>query len=60
MIDARILPLQKAALQPVAERLAHRGVKADQIVRMVRAGESFVPPPAVALAHSLLRAWLAA
>ena len=31
MIDARILPLQKAALQPVAERLAHRGVKADQI-----------------------------
>lgn len=31
MIDARILPLQKAALQPVAQRLAHRGVKADQI-----------------------------
>ncbi len=31
MIDARILPLQKAALQPVAVRLAHRGVKADQI-----------------------------
>lgn len=31
MIDATILPLQKAALQPVAERLAHRGVKADQI-----------------------------
>lgn len=31
MIDARILPLQKAALQPVAECLARRGVKADQI-----------------------------
>lgn len=31
MIDARILPLQKAALQPLAERLSHRGVKADQI-----------------------------
>ena len=31
MIDAKILPLQKAALQPVAEFLAHRGVKADQI-----------------------------
>lgn len=31
MIDARILPLQKAALQPVAEGLARRGVKADQI-----------------------------
>lgn len=31
MIDARILPLQKAALQPVAQRLAHRRVKADQI-----------------------------
>ncbi len=31
MIDARILPLQKAALQPVAALLAHRGVKADQI-----------------------------
>jgi phosphatidylglycerophosphate synthase len=31
MIDARILPLQKAALQPIAEFLAHRGVRADQI-----------------------------
>jgi phosphatidylglycerophosphate synthase len=31
MIDARILPLQKAALQPVAQFLARRGVKADQI-----------------------------
>lgn len=31
MIDAKILPLQKAALQPVAEFLAHRGVRADQI-----------------------------
>lgn len=31
MIDARILPLQRAALQPVAEFLAHRGVRADII-----------------------------
>lgn len=31
MIDARILPLQRAALQPVAEFLAHRGIGADQI-----------------------------
>lgn len=31
MIDAKILPLQKAALQPVAEFLAQRGVRADQI-----------------------------
>lgn len=31
MIDAKILPLQKAALQPVAAFLAHRGVRADQI-----------------------------
>ncbi|MDH4411933.1 MAG: CDP-alcohol phosphatidyltransferase family protein [Rhizobium sp.] len=31
MIDARILPLQKAALQPVAMFLAQRGVRADQI-----------------------------
>lgn len=29
MIDARILPLQKAALQPVAVFLAHRGMPAD-------------------------------
>jgi len=31
MIDAKILPLQKAVLQPVAAFLAHRGVRADQI-----------------------------
>ncbi|MBP2460072.1 MULTISPECIES: CDP-alcohol phosphatidyltransferase family protein [unclassified Rhizobium] len=31
MIDAKILPLQKAALQPIAAFLAHRGVRADQI-----------------------------
>lgn len=31
MIDAKVLPLQKAALQPVAEFLAHRGVRADLI-----------------------------
>ncbi|MBB4144192.1 CDP-alcohol phosphatidyltransferase family protein [Rhizobium rhizoryzae] len=31
MIDARILPLQKAILQPVATLLAQRGVKADTI-----------------------------
>lgn len=31
MIDARILPLQRAALQPVAEFLARRGIGADQI-----------------------------
>lgn len=31
MIDARILPLQRAALQPVAGFLAHRGIGADQI-----------------------------
>lgn len=31
MIDARILPLQRAALQPVAEFLVHRGIGADQI-----------------------------
>lgn len=31
MIDARLLPLQRAALQPVAEFLAHRGVRADQL-----------------------------
>lgn len=31
MIDARILPLQRAALQPIAEFLAHRGVRADVI-----------------------------
>jgi phosphatidylglycerophosphate synthase len=31
MIDARILPLQKAALQPAAAFLAQRGVGADQI-----------------------------
>ncbi|MFN3508059.1 MAG: CDP-alcohol phosphatidyltransferase family protein [Allorhizobium sp.] len=31
MIDAKILPLQKAALRPVAEFLAQRGVRADQI-----------------------------
>lgn len=31
MIDARILPLQRAAFQPVAEFLAHRGIGADQI-----------------------------
>ncbi|EKF61018.1 MAG: CDP-alcohol phosphatidyltransferase family protein [Agrobacterium albertimagni] len=31
MIDAKILPLQKAALQPIAEFLGRRGVRADQI-----------------------------
>jgi phosphatidylglycerophosphate synthase len=31
MIDARILPLQRVALQPIAEFLAHRGVRADII-----------------------------
>lgn len=31
MIDAKILPLQKAALQPMAAFLARRGVRADQI-----------------------------
>lgn len=31
MIDAKILPLQKAALQPLAEFLARRGLRADQI-----------------------------
>lgn len=31
MIDARILPLQRVALQPFAEFLAHRGVRADII-----------------------------
>lgn len=31
MIDAKILPLQKAALQPVAEFLARHGIRADVI-----------------------------
>lgn len=31
MIDARILPLQRAVLQPLAKFLAHRGVRADMI-----------------------------
>lgn len=31
MIDARILPLQKAALQPLAAFLAERGVRADTL-----------------------------
>ncbi|MDQ0419701.1 phosphatidylglycerophosphate synthase [Peteryoungia aggregata LMG 23059] len=31
MIDARILPLQRAALQPIAVFLAHRGVPADAL-----------------------------
>lgn len=31
MIDARLLPLQRAALQPVATFLAHRGLRADQL-----------------------------
>ncbi|MGL4197363.1 MAG: CDP-alcohol phosphatidyltransferase family protein [Allorhizobium sp.] len=31
MIDAKILPLQKAALQPLAEFLARRGLRADKI-----------------------------
>nr|WP_272213043.1 CDP-alcohol phosphatidyltransferase family protein [Marinicella sp. W31]MDC2878983.1 CDP-alcohol phosphatidyltransferase family protein [Marinicella sp. W31] len=31
MIDARILPLQRAVLQPVARLLARRGVRADAI-----------------------------
>lgn len=31
MIDAKLLPLQKAVLQPVAAFLTHRGVRADQI-----------------------------
>lgn len=31
MIDAKILPLQKAALQPLAEWLARRGLRADHI-----------------------------
>ncbi|MBR0556888.1 CDP-alcohol phosphatidyltransferase family protein [Ciceribacter sp. L1K23] len=31
MIDARILPLQRSVLQPIAEFLARRGVKADTL-----------------------------
>lgn len=31
MIDARILPLQRTALQPVAEFVANRGIQADTI-----------------------------
>lgn len=31
MIDARILPLQRAILQPIAEGIARRGVRADTI-----------------------------
>ncbi|KAA2315082.1 CDP-alcohol phosphatidyltransferase family protein [Pseudooceanicola sediminis] len=31
MIDARILPLQRAALAPIARWLAHRGVRADSL-----------------------------
>lgn len=31
MIDARLLPLQRRALQPLASRLARRGVSADRL-----------------------------
>ncbi|MDQ1901628.1 CDP-alcohol phosphatidyltransferase family protein [Paracoccus sp. WLY502] len=50
MIDARILPLQRAALRPVARILAGRGIRADA-VSIAGFAAGLLAVPALALGH---------
>lgn len=50
MIDARILPLQRAAMRPLARILAGRGIRADA-VSIAGFGLGLLAVPALALGH---------